>query len=780
MGGMSGLMGSSDTGSSSSSSSKTKTRTKVEMPTWIESVQKDMLSRANALSQENFTAYEGDRVADLTADELASFQMVRDMMGKQQGSLDTSKQGLLNYLNTAQNGFSQSQLETYMNPYTSNVMDISKRRSIEEFDRQKRDLAANAAQTAAFGGSRYGLAEANLYKNFGQQLQDAEYQQLYDNYNQALGAAERGAARELQGSLSLADLAAATQRYQMGDAAALEGVGRTQRQVSQAELDAAYEEFIREQAFPYQQLEFLSGISNPLGQLYRGQVSVTKGTSNTVGTNTEGNSGSMGAGLGLGAIGAGMGGAGTSGGFNLSNLGGIFSSMGGGAGTIGGGGMFDYSGGSSTGLSQGSLNLGGFGAGSTGGSSGGGGWGGAASGAVSGASMGSSFGPWGALAGGVLGGVMGYFKEGGVVPSYSDGGPNLTEEELAQLYYKYNPLEYLSSVVNTGGKTLRGVIQGTNLQTSPENTKFQNDIIGLKRSANQGLAATGDVLKLPYDLVEQYAPGYFVESEKVSDAKNQLKNMDAVYADQQRQLEAALGIQKQKKDQKQKEDVAAIQSLASLIQPTSTTNPTSNSATPTGFNPAGQKQLDQVFSQPSPTSSGTTEEKKGGINYPLVAFGASMLASNKGFLRALGESTLKGIEVKQGEDKIKQAQKVAEQEMALNTQKVANETMLTQAQMANYESQIKEREIVNPYKGQKQQLEMQKLMNEVANNTPQSKQAALAVDLIKANPGPYMGEGGTQLAMQEAGVLLSRVQQQSGATQAAKPSSVLPPNFVSK
>lgn len=252
---------------------KTTTSTStVDLPGWIEGPLQDLMSRANTLSNQAYTPYEGERVAGFTGDELTAQQGIRDIQGAGSGNYDYANELLNLVARTGTDGFSQDYLDQYMNPYQTNVLDVAKNRALDTYSQQKNAYGSRAGQIGSFGGSRTALGEAQMAEDFQRQLQENETLGLANNYNQAQGAAERGMGRVATAASGIAGLADAQQGYNLRDIQALSGSGQQQRLQNQLGLDTTYENYLQEKQYPYQQLEFLANIGMPLGQLNAGQT----------------------------------------------------------------------------------------------------------------------------------------------------------------------------------------------------------------------------------------------------------------------------------------------------------------------------------------------------------------------------------------------------------------------------------------------------------------------------------------------------------------------------
>jgi hypothetical protein len=294
-----------------------------------------MLIRGEEQSLQPYIPYDGQRIADQSADTLASQDMVRDIATRGDPSLDYAT-GL-----TAQNatdalqygdrpayqfspfgdfqefGFSDSGRFTgdavgeYMSPYIQNVLDLQKARAEEDYLTQQGSRSARAVSAGAFGGSRQQVAESMAEDDMLTRMRELDATGLQSAYTDAqrMFEADRsarfqtegaraseaarvqgGRAAELarvqgsqagenlardqlgldalgQSSSMAAQLAALSEQARAGDiqsAQLLELVGRSNEARSQADLDLAYEDFIRQQNYPMDQIQQLAGMIHGL------------------------------------------------------------------------------------------------------------------------------------------------------------------------------------------------------------------------------------------------------------------------------------------------------------------------------------------------------------------------------------------------------------------------------------------------------------------------------------------------------------------------------------
>lgn len=95
--------------------------------------------------------------------------------------------------------FGANEAQQYMSPYQQSVTDIAKREAAVEAQQANRMLAGNAAKAGAFGGSRFGLEQAQVYRSGLQNLTDIQTKGLQSAYENAQQQFERDRAARLAG-----------------------------------------------------------------------------------------------------------------------------------------------------------------------------------------------------------------------------------------------------------------------------------------------------------------------------------------------------------------------------------------------------------------------------------------------------------------------------------------------------------------------------------------------------------------------------------------------------
>jgi hypothetical protein len=213
------------------------------------------------------------RLADVSAEQKAAFAGLRDMFTQVDPETgvrsfrDPTSEGFKEATRLSERGargfdeLAEGEFqETYMSPYKQAVTDIQIKAAQEkqEAERKRRQGAARMAN--ALGQGRYGVQEG-MSKYYDQRLLDEiQKKGLQEAYDTGLKVfdADRLAARS--GATQRAGLATDELTSGLKGLGALQSTGETQRAIAQQPLDIAYEEFARQQQFPKQNLQELSGI----------------------------------------------------------------------------------------------------------------------------------------------------------------------------------------------------------------------------------------------------------------------------------------------------------------------------------------------------------------------------------------------------------------------------------------------------------------------------------------------------------------------------------------
>lgn len=265
------------------------------------------VNAATSLASQPLQQYQGQLVAPLTQDQNDAIAQIKASSGIAQPYLTQAAQ-------YAQQGatpitatpFSQQAVDQYDSPYQNDVINSTMALENEQDAEQQQSLAGNITAAGAWGGDRSGVVQSELARQQALAnnssiagIENQGYTQALGQFNtanqQSLATQQANNANASSAAYSLGSIGSAMQNSALNGANALMGAGTEEQQVNQENLDVPYEQYVQQQAYPYQNLDFLSGIL--------GSAAGTSGTTST-GTNVQSTSTPLGPqllGLGLDA-----------------------------------------------------------------------------------------------------------------------------------------------------------------------------------------------------------------------------------------------------------------------------------------------------------------------------------------------------------------------------------------------------------------------------------------------------------------------------------------------
>lgn len=249
----------------------TTTTTTQALNPFIQDIIARNYSAAQQVASIPYQAYGGPRIAQFRPAEQQAFDIATRAATEQVGmpQLQQATQVAQRAVGYSPAEFQQN-VAGFMSPFQSNVIDATMARLAQ--NRAERDAATKAqlAASRAFGNERRGVYEAQLAAE--QDLNTAQtLAGLYNQgYSQAAGFAQALPAQQLEAARALAGYGQQALGNQQAYAAMLQGVGQTQRDMAQRNLELAYQDFQAQRAYPQQQLQTLlagaTGLPSPMTQ----------------------------------------------------------------------------------------------------------------------------------------------------------------------------------------------------------------------------------------------------------------------------------------------------------------------------------------------------------------------------------------------------------------------------------------------------------------------------------------------------------------------------------
>lgn len=243
------------------------------IPEYAKPYAEKMLGKAEALTETPYQTYGGQRVAGATPEQQAARQSVAGMGLPGQFAAGTGLAGAagLQGLGAGQTymgmATSPAAQQAFMSPYIQGVVDVQKRKAIE--DAQKTQLMQNlgAARQGTYGGARQLLAGTERERTLNERLADIQatgLQQAYDRAQQAMQfgttAGIQGGQAATQAGATLGQLGIGQQQQAIDLAKAQEAFGAMGQAEQQKLMDLQYQDYLQQQQYPYKQLGFMSDI----------------------------------------------------------------------------------------------------------------------------------------------------------------------------------------------------------------------------------------------------------------------------------------------------------------------------------------------------------------------------------------------------------------------------------------------------------------------------------------------------------------------------------------
>lgn len=232
---------------------------------------RDILSKAQGVASTPYQAYSGELTAPVNAQQTAGI-----------GNINANANYASPYISQAaglagasSSPITASTIQQYQNPYTQQVIDATTAQMGHDNQSAMANLQGNQIAQGALGGNATGVAKGILAGQQGR-TEASTVAGLYNqSYQQALGAAQQQQQTGLAGANALANYGISGQNAALAGAGAQINAGTLQQQTQQQQDTSNYGQFTQQQAYPYQQLQWLAGLGTGVGSNLGGTSSGT-------------------------------------------------------------------------------------------------------------------------------------------------------------------------------------------------------------------------------------------------------------------------------------------------------------------------------------------------------------------------------------------------------------------------------------------------------------------------------------------------------------------------
>lgn len=227
----------------------------ASLPVWYQEYLRGNINKASGIAATPYTQYTAPRIASFNADQNAGFQGVRDTVGNWQPNMTAAGNSVQRGSEYDKNYFN----DNFMNPYTSGVMDDITRRSNQNLTQ---NILPGVMNTFTGGGQFGSARNMDMANRAIRDQQDTMTGQLFTAGQSAWDSGQKAysdwGTKAIQGGSALGNLAGQQQAAGLKDAAALDTIGRTQQQQTQANLDLAHQDFVDARDWDKNQSQFLA------------------------------------------------------------------------------------------------------------------------------------------------------------------------------------------------------------------------------------------------------------------------------------------------------------------------------------------------------------------------------------------------------------------------------------------------------------------------------------------------------------------------------------------
>ena len=244
-----------------------KQTTRQELPDWLAGPTKANVRRAERASLKPYKQYKGGRLAPFNLDERRVHSGIRDLYNAPSPDLNMAGQELSRASEYTQNvpTWNRDTYQRYASPFFENVIDVEKRRHGEDWDQELARINSAGVGTSGYQSSAVRENMARGLRNKMRGLSEIETMGRQRAWEQAVGISQQdrqaladaaGMNQEIAAGrqqLSQMKFNQASQKLRM-----LEASGAAQRELKQAAMDLAYQDFLDMEQYDRRMIDWLN------------------------------------------------------------------------------------------------------------------------------------------------------------------------------------------------------------------------------------------------------------------------------------------------------------------------------------------------------------------------------------------------------------------------------------------------------------------------------------------------------------------------------------------
>ena len=233
-------------------------QTEVVLPEWYTQYAKDVLSKATAATAQPYTAYGAPRIAGFQPEQEQAFSGYKATMGEYQPYLQQAQAGLQRGTGSfVDPGVAQRYMSPYIQEVVSGIGQVAGRNLYENILPQ---LNRTFVGGGTFGGSRSQEFMNRAVRDTQAAALAEQRKALAEGYGQAADIYGSEANRAITAAPYMGALGEQAQTQRMRELEGLQGIGAQRQGLAQRSADLAYQDFLEQREYPYQQVQRLAAI----------------------------------------------------------------------------------------------------------------------------------------------------------------------------------------------------------------------------------------------------------------------------------------------------------------------------------------------------------------------------------------------------------------------------------------------------------------------------------------------------------------------------------------
>jgi len=216
--------------------------TSYDIPEYFKEIQERTLRTAENVFSQPYTAYTGQRIAQLDPSEIQAENIYKNQIIPQSGQL----------ANIANQTYDTATAQAYANPYENQVISGALTDLSDAYGQSRKAMSAQAIGSGAFGGSRQGIENVLGQERYLDSVADTSARLRQAGFESGANRFAADRAAQMGGATTqLGALQSASQ--------GLQAFGQSARGIEQAGLAEGYRDFIEAREYPAGQIRQMVG-----------------------------------------------------------------------------------------------------------------------------------------------------------------------------------------------------------------------------------------------------------------------------------------------------------------------------------------------------------------------------------------------------------------------------------------------------------------------------------------------------------------------------------------